>query len=109
MTGSEFKSRIKALGYSLQGFADLTGVHRHTIGAQCKAEEIDKLWVYVLAGVVSTNNASQIAELSQKIGPSVRPRKLAVTAATSTATRGSAAKGTPPVVLPGCEKEGIYS
>lgn len=53
MTGEQFERGMKLLGYSQAQLADLFGVHRDTISARCKAEEVDGLYSYAMLGLLA--------------------------------------------------------
>lgn len=67
MTGQEFKAALKSAGYTQAAFAHETGVHRETIGKQCQAALVDRVWVYALAGVVAMASATSVASIVGKI------------------------------------------
>ena len=68
MTGAEFKAELKAAGYNQVAFAQLMGVHRETIGNQCAADQVERYWVYALAGLVAANSAEAVVSIVEKIG-----------------------------------------
>jgi transcriptional regulator with XRE-family HTH domain len=67
MTGHEFAAAVKAAGYTQKRFAELLGVHRHTVGERYAADVVEPYWVYALAGLIAGNAASVVAELVGKI------------------------------------------
>ncbi len=67
MTGAEFKAALKAAGYTQAAFAQVMGVHRETIGTQCKAVRVDACWAYALAGLVAVASAEAVAAIAGKI------------------------------------------
>lgn len=67
MTGAEFKAALKAAGYTQAAFAHEMGVHRETIGKQCQADQVDRMWVYALAGVVAMASATAVTSIVGKI------------------------------------------
>lgn len=60
MTGIEFKAALKAAGYTQAAFAIAMGVHRETIGKQCQAEQVERYWMYALAGIVAVSSAAAV-------------------------------------------------
>lgn len=67
MTGEEFKAFLKAAGYTQAAFAQIMGVHRETIGNQCKVERVERYWVYALAGLVAASSANAVTSIVEKI------------------------------------------
>lgn len=67
MTGAEFKAALKAAGYTQAAFAHVMSVHRETIGKQCQADEVDRVWVYALAGLVAGTSATTVTAIVGKI------------------------------------------
>lgn len=63
MTGSEFKTALKAAGYTQGQFAEAMGVHRTVIGRQCGADAVDRYWIYALAGLIAARESQVIAAL----------------------------------------------
>ncbi|MFJ3317196.1 hypothetical protein ACIPLR_17715 [Herbaspirillum huttiense] len=68
MTGPEFKQALKAAGYTQAAFAHVMDVHRETIGKQCQAEAVDRVWVYALAGLIAGTSAATVTAIVGKIG-----------------------------------------
>lgn len=67
MTGLEFKAALKEAGYTQTTFALEMGVHRETIGNQCRAKLVERYWVYALAGLVAVASAGAVLEIVGKI------------------------------------------
>lgn len=67
MTGAEFKVALKTAGYTQAAFAQVMGVHRETIGTQCKAARVDACWVYALAGLIAVDSAEAVMSIAGKI------------------------------------------
>ncbi|MEM8519487.1 helix-turn-helix transcriptional regulator [Janthinobacterium sp. CAN_S7] len=63
MTGAEFKAALKAAGYTQAAFALVMGVHRETVGNQCQAAQVERYWVYALAGLVAASSASAVVAI----------------------------------------------
>ena len=63
MTGAEFKSALKAAGYTQAAFAHEMGVHRETIGKQCQAAQVERYWAYALAGLVAAASADAVTAI----------------------------------------------
>ena len=63
MTGENFKIALKAAGYTQGQFAQAMGVHRTVIGRQCAAQEVDRYWVYALAGLIATKSGQLVTGL----------------------------------------------
>lgn len=67
MTGAEFKAALKAAGYTQAAFALEMGVHRQTIGKQFDANQVERYWVYALAGLVAANSAGAVVSIVEGI------------------------------------------
>ncbi|MDR9836892.1 helix-turn-helix domain-containing protein [Herbaspirillum huttiense] len=67
MTGAEFKEAIRTAGYTQAAFAREMGVHRETIGKQCQATSVDRMWVYALAGLIAGEGASAVTSIVGKL------------------------------------------
>lgn len=67
MTGAEFKAALKAAGYTQAAFALEMGVHRQTIGKQFDADQVERYWVYALAGLVAANSATAVTSIVDNI------------------------------------------
>ena len=67
MTGADFKAALKAAGYTQAAFALEMGVHRHTIGKQFEADQVERYWVYALAGLVAANSAAAVTSIVENI------------------------------------------
>lgn len=63
MTGGKFKAAFKAAGYNQGQFAGVMGVHRTAIGRQCASAEVDRVWVFALAGLVAGRSADSVTSL----------------------------------------------
>lgn len=63
MTGHQFRQALKAAGYNQGQFAAVMGVHRTAIGRQCAAAEVDRVWVFALAGLKAARTANDVAGL----------------------------------------------
>lgn len=63
MTGEEFKIAAKSAGYNQGQFAAAMGVHRTLIGRLFAAEEVERHWVYALAGLIATKAGTQACRL----------------------------------------------
>lgn len=57
MKGKNFKNALREAGYTQVEFAQIMGVHRQTIGLQCRADEVESFWVYALIGLIALKNA----------------------------------------------------
>lgn len=66
MRGEEFKAALKLADLNQGQFADAMGVHRTVIGRQCNADEVDRYWVYALAGWIAATSANQVITLVAK-------------------------------------------
>lgn len=67
MTGAEFKAALKAAGYTQAAFALEMGVHRQTIGKQCDSDQVERVWVYALAGLVAACSAGAVVSIVENI------------------------------------------
>ena len=67
MTGAEFKAALKAAGYTQAAFALEMGVHRQTIGKQFEADQVDRVWVYALAGLVAASATGAVQSIVEKL------------------------------------------
>lgn len=67
MKGQEFKVALKAAGYTQAAFALEMGVHRQTIGKQFDAHQVDRVWVYALAGLVAAKSAQAVQSVVDKL------------------------------------------
>jgi DNA-binding XRE family transcriptional regulator len=67
MTGAEFREALKDAGYSQAAFALAMGVHRQTIGKQCEAAHVERVWAYALAGLIAATATEAVQSIITKI------------------------------------------
>lgn len=60
MTGNEFETGMRRLGYTQTKLAARLNVHRETIAARCKAVEVDELYRCVMLGMLAEKAAGDL-------------------------------------------------